>query len=60
MLVAGRVGVVRQEAEGTWKKMTLQLGLDQWFSTEGHFASRGHVAMSGDTCDCQIYPQCWR
>ena len=23
---------------------------DQWFSTGDHFALRGHLAMSGDTC----------
>lgn len=35
---------------GCREKMTL-LGLDQWFSTEGNVASRGHLAMSGDGSD---------
>ena len=49
--IGGRVGGcqagIRQDA---WKKMTL-LGLDQWFSTEGNLASRGHL--SGDVSDGQ-------
>lgn len=41
----GRQAGVR---EGALEKMTLQQGLDQWFSTEGTFAFRRHLAVSED------------
>ena len=29
--------------------------LNQWFSTRGNFAPKGHLAMSGDISDCHSF-----
>lgn len=43
----------KQNQGGHLGKPPLQLGLDQWVSNEGNVASKGHLAVSGDTFDCQ-------
>lgn len=37
------------------KRVTLNLGLDQWFSTSGDFAPMVHLAVSGDISDCHTW-----
>lgn len=43
--------LLRSSEKGFLRRVALDLGVEQWFSTRGYFAPRGHLAVSGDTFD---------